>query len=146
MFNQLMSNIDQFLWAQFDLGPFSVDVQGAEKFNLTFLESELYEHSNPDHDNCTVDSKEFLGDLFATTTAHSHLDFHKDILSGGMYYPRNCRATFKVAIIIPYRNRESHLKMFLRHMHPIWKRHKMDYRVYVVNQIDGNLFNRGEFS
>jgi hypothetical protein len=43
----------------------------------------------------------------------------------------------KVAIIIPYRNREDHLKTFAQH----FQNENMD--VYVIEQLDDQKFNRG---
>ena len=41
----------------------------------------------------------------------------------------------QVAIIIPYRNRSEHLKIFLRYMHPFLQRQQLYYRVFVVEQV-----------
>ena len=38
--------------------------------------------------------------------------------------------TFLVAIILPYRNRESHMRVFLRHIHPILMRQDILYRLF----------------
>ncbi|KAI9540912.1 hypothetical protein NQZ68_035653 [Dissostichus eleginoides] len=54
---------------------------------------------------------------------------------GGRFRPRDCVAQQKVAIIIPFRNREEHLKFWLYYLHPILQRQQLDYGVYVVNQI-----------
>ncbi|CAB4015670.1 beta-1,4-galactosyltransferase 1-like, partial [Paramuricea clavata] len=56
------------------------------------------------------------------------------VLNGGAWRPITCQAVSKVAIIIPYRDRYPHLKIFLRHMHPILKRQLLDYRIIVVEQ------------
>ncbi|KAJ4918368.1 hypothetical protein JOQ06_000181, partial [Pogonophryne albipinna] len=53
---------------------------------------------------------------------------------GGRFRPRDCMALQKVAIIIPFRNREEHLKFWLYYLHPILQRQQLDYGVYVVNQ------------
>ena len=64
-----------------------------------------------------------------------------------------------VAIIVPYRDRDSHLRIFLRHIHPILMRQnilyrfKLDiicfstsfiifYRILVISQDDNEVFNR----
>ena len=39
--------------------------------------------------------------------------------AGGSWQPRDCAARQKVAIIIPYRDRETHLNVLLAHLHVI---------------------------
>ena len=53
---------------------------------------------------------------------------------GGRYHPPNCQAHYKVAIIIPYRDREEHLQLFIQHMHPFLQRQQIDYGIFVVEQ------------
>ncbi|XP_033986592.1 LOW QUALITY PROTEIN: beta-1,4-galactosyltransferase 1-like [Trematomus bernacchii] len=63
---------------------------------------------------------------------------------GGRFRPRDCVAQQKVAIIIPFRNREEHLKFWLYYLHPILQRQQLDYGVYVVNQDGEGTFNRAK--
>lgn len=42
---------------------------------------------------------------------------------------------FQVAIIIPFRHRENHLKYWLHYLHPILRRQKIDYGIYIINQV-----------
>ena len=60
---------------------------------------------------------------------------------GGRFRPANCRANYKVAIVIPYRDRQEHLSVFLQHMHPFLQRQQLDYGIYVVQQ-SGNYFQQ----
>ncbi|KAF5880117.1 beta-1,4-galactosyltransferase 1-like, partial [Clarias magur] len=53
---------------------------------------------------------------------------------GGRYMPSDCVSQQKVAIIIPFRDRELHLKYWLYYMHPILQRQQLDYGVYVIEQ------------
>ncbi|XP_012811668.2 UDP-Gal:betaGlcNAc beta 1,4- galactosyltransferase, polypeptide 1, gene 1 isoform X1 [Xenopus tropicalis] len=66
------------------------------------------------------------------------------VTEGGHYKPSDCKALQKVAIIIPFRNRDSHLKYWLHYMHPILQRQQLDYGVYVINQDGDNTFNRAK--
>lgn len=59
----------------------------------------------------------------------------KDLLPGGHYRPDNCTARQRVAIIIPYRNREVHLRAFLNNIHPFLKRQQADYTIFVIEQV-----------
>lgn len=68
-------------------------------------------------------------------------DLH-DLDPGGEFSPAQCEPKDKVAVVIPYRNREDHLKVFLAHIHPILMRQNIHYRVFVVEQSDKQTFNR----
>ena len=60
---------------------------------------------------------------------------HRSILTaGGRYRPVDCRSHHKVAIVIPYRDREEHLRLFLQHLHPFLQRQQVEYGIYVVVQ------------
>ncbi|XP_008274505.1 beta-1,4-galactosyltransferase 1-like [Stegastes partitus] len=63
---------------------------------------------------------------------------------GGRYKPPDCTALQKVAIIIPFRNRDEHLKHWLYFLHPILMRQQLDYGVYVINQDGDGVFNRAK--
>ena len=69
--------------------------------------------------------------------------FGSTLKSGGSSKPTECLARTKLAVIIAYRDREEHLKIFLHHMHPIFQRQLLDYRIFVVEQKSGQPFNRG---
>ena len=59
--------------------------------------------------------------------------------SGGHWKPKHCQAFFKVAIVVPYRDREIHLKLFLNHMHKILPSQQIDYSIYIVEQVSSLL-------
>ena len=54
---------------------------------------------------------------------------------GGLYQPNECKTREKIAILIPYRNREKHLKILLNHLHPILQRQNLYYEIFVINQV-----------
>ena len=62
--------------------------------------------------------------------------------SGGRWKPSGCIGRDKVAIVIPFRNREKHLLLFAKHMHPFLQRQKLEYAIYVVDQQGNTPFNR----
>ncbi len=62
---------------------------------------------------------------------------------GGLSSPEECKSRYKVAIIVPYRNRETNLKIFLRHMHPFLIKQQLDYGIYLIEPIQNITFNRG---
>lgn len=58
-----------------------------------------------------------------------------EVKVGGRYAPKDCISPHKVAIIIPFRNRQEHLKYWLYYLHPILQRQQLDYGIYVINQV-----------
>ncbi|KFU92139.1 Beta-1,4-galactosyltransferase 1, partial [Chaetura pelagica] len=67
-----------------------------------------------------------------------------EVKAGGRSAPKDCIALQKVAVIIPFRNREEHLKYWLYYLHPILQRQQLDYGVYVINQDGEEEFNRAK--
>ncbi|XP_062261312.1 beta-1,4-galactosyltransferase 2 [Platichthys flesus] len=67
-----------------------------------------------------------------------------NVTEGGRYTPPDCRPRWKVAIIIPFRHRENHLKYWLHYLHPILRRQKIDYGIYIINQLGEETFNRAK--
>lgn len=51
---------------------------------------------------------------------------------------RRCCCCLQVAIIIPFRHRENHLKYWLHYLHPILRRQRIDYGIYIINQVGLN--------
>ncbi|KAI6228177.1 hypothetical protein M3Y95_00594800 [Aphelenchoides besseyi] len=68
---------------------------------------------------------------------------HQDIQPGGEWKPADCRARDRVAIIIPYRDRKSHLTRLLDFLIPILKHQLLDFRFIVTEQYGDDLFNKG---
>ena len=62
---------------------------------------------------------------------------------GGLSSPTECKSRYKVAIIVPYRNRETNLKIFLRHMHPFLIKQNIEYTIYIIEPMANLTFNRG---
>lgn len=50
---------------------------------------------------------------------------------------------FDYIIVIPYRNRKSHLEAFIAKVVPIFQKVLKSFKVVVVEQAEGKLFNRG---
>jgi hypothetical protein len=62
-------------------------------------------------------------------------ELSKTVGEGGIYQPPSCKSKNRVAIIIPFRDREEHLKIFVRHMHPFLQRQKLEYGIYVIELV-----------
>ena len=54
---------------------------------------------------------------------------------GGKYVPEKCRTKHKVAILIPYRDRDKELKILLHRLHSMLQRQKISYGIYVIEQV-----------
>lgn len=65
---------------------------------------------------------------------------------GGHFKPKNCLPQDKVAIVVPYRDREEHLRPFLQHLHPVLMRQGIEYQIFLVEQAGSEPFNRGTLS
>uniref|UniRef100_A0A3P8V8A7 Beta-1,4-galactosyltransferase n=1 Tax=Cynoglossus semilaevis TaxID=244447 RepID=A0A3P8V8A7_CYNSE len=63
---------------------------------------------------------------------------------GGHYQPPDCVPEQKVAVIIPFRNRDEHLKYWLYYLHPILQRQQLYYTIFVINQEGTGKFNRAK--
>ncbi|KAF1743272.1 hypothetical protein MXB_3431, partial [Myxobolus squamalis] len=79
-----------------------------------------------------------------------YLDVEKELLerqklniyNGGFSYRSNFIWQQKIAIIIPFRNRDTQINTFLNHMHPFLIKQKLNYRIFVVEQVENSTFNR----
>lgn len=75
--------------------------------------------------------------LFNTSVHHS------EVSVGGSYQPKTCLARHKVALLVPYRDRQEILRHFLFHTHTFLQRQQLDYRIYICEQAYDKTFNKG---
>ncbi|OWF45120.1 beta-1,4-N-acetylgalactosaminyltransferase bre-4-like [Mizuhopecten yessoensis] len=78
----------------------------------------------------------------APSIAEMEMEF-KYLETGGYFSPTECRSDQRVAIVIPYRNRELHLRTLLYNLHAMLQRQQINYRIFVIEQAGNNTFNRG---
>jgi hypothetical protein len=65
-------------------------------------------------------------------------------LPRGRWVPDWCQPRHRIAIIIPYRNRQQHLRLFISHMRKLLQRQLLDFTIYVIEQVDrGGKTNDG---
>ncbi|XP_074530871.1 beta-1,4-galactosyltransferase 1 [Halichoeres trimaculatus] len=99
-------------------------------------------------EKCPETSPLLVGPLRVEFTTQVNLEqIKKDnpaLQPGGRFRPPDCVAVQKVAIIIPFRKRDEHLKYWLHYLHPILQRQQLDYGVYVINQDGEETFNRAK--
>ncbi|EMP36727.1 Beta-1,4-galactosyltransferase 6 [Chelonia mydas] len=65
-----------------------------------------------------------------------------DIEPGGHWKPKDCKPRWKVAVLIPFRNRHEHLPIFFRHLIPMLQKQRLEFAFYVVEQSGTQPFNR----
>ncbi|XP_041479655.1 beta-1,4-galactosyltransferase 6-like [Lytechinus variegatus] len=63
-------------------------------------------------------------------------------LPGGHWKPIDCDPKWKVAFVVPFRDRIDHLAIFLRHMIPILQLQKLEFSIFIVEQNNNMSFNR----
>ncbi|KAF3694292.1 Beta-1,4-galactosyltransferase 1 [Channa argus] len=99
-------------------------------------------------DKCPETSPLLVGPLRVEFNIPVNLDQIKrdnpNVQPGGRFKPKDCEALQKVAIIIPFRKRDEHLKYWLYYLHPILQRQQLDYGVFVINQDGDEIFNRAK--
>uniref|UniRef100_A0A8C2X7V7 Beta-1,4-galactosyltransferase n=1 Tax=Cyclopterus lumpus TaxID=8103 RepID=A0A8C2X7V7_CYCLU len=66
------------------------------------------------------------------------------VLPGGHYRPPDCEPRHHTAIVVPYRNRQIHLRALLYHLHPFLQRQQIHYSIYIVQQWGNSTFNRAK--
>ncbi|MCI4387394.1 hypothetical protein PGIGA_G00073770 [Pangasianodon gigas] len=66
------------------------------------------------------------------------------VTPGGHYRPPDCEPRHHTAIVVPYRNRQSHLRTLLYHLHPFLQRQQIHYGIYIVHQSGNSTFNRAK--
>ncbi|XP_040819572.1 beta-1,4-galactosyltransferase 1 isoform X2 [Ochotona curzoniae] len=97
---------------------------------------------------CPEESPLLVGPRSVDFNVHVDLELlakqNPEVKLGGRHSPKNCTSPHKVAIIIPFRNRQEHLKYWLYYLHPILQRQQLDYGIYVINQAGDSMFNRAK--
>lgn len=62
---------------------------------------------------------------------------------GGWFTPKECKANHRVAIVVPKRERDYMLPIFLKNLHAFLMKQQLEYGIYVVEQTLDQDFNKG---
>ena len=62
-------------------------------------------------------------------------ELHLGIQHGGQWSPPDCIPRQRLALIVPYKDRVSHLRVFLNHYHRVLQQQKIQYRIFVTEQV-----------
>lgn len=60
---------------------------------------------------------------------------HPELGPGGEWFPRSCIPRQRIAIIIPFRDREEHLRALLTALHQMLQRQQLHYTIFVIEQV-----------
>ena len=58
-----------------------------------------------------------------------------EVQLGGYWKPNGCNSRNRIAIVIPFQNRNEHLNVLLRYLHPFLQRQQLEYKIFVVEQV-----------
>ena len=89
---------------------------------------------------CRVEPENLLGHI--PINLSPDLEEMDPVSRGGSYCPPTCVSSSKVAVVVPYRDRKTHLEVLLHHLHPVLVRQNLHYTVFVVDQAGEETFNR----
>ncbi|KAF5399781.1 N-acetyllactosaminide 3-alpha-galactosyltransferase [Paragonimus heterotremus] len=81
-------------------------------------------------------------DIDVAPTYLDILRLHPDVCNGS-WAPRECLTRQKIAVLIPFRDRELHLRLLLHRLHSVLQHQLIAYKIYVVEQFGNDPFNRG---
>lgn len=105
--------------------------------------------------NCTFDENKLLGNMDVESLPYEFNAFNlsmnasdfsvfiNKISLGGSSEPPGCKSKESLALVIPYKNRFDNLNTFLYNMHPFLQRQQLKYTIFVVEQSNEQLFNKG---
>ncbi|WKY12170.1 hypothetical protein Q1695_003614 [Nippostrongylus brasiliensis] len=97
-------------------------------------------------EKCRLDPKDFRGQINISMKAPSIAEMEQKfdkLKPGGHNIPQGCRAD-RMAIIVPFRDRDEHLRIMLNNLHPFLMKQKLDYAIIVVEQVRDQTFNRAK--
>ncbi|OZC10046.1 hypothetical protein X798_02894 [Onchocerca flexuosa] len=95
------------------------------------------------------DNRKLIGQLpqavlLMTNLKETEVQKHYPYLKpGGHWKPEDCNTEHKIAVIIPFRDRQTHLTRLIDFLVPIFRRQQLDFRFIVTEQYGKDLFNKG---
>ncbi|CAK1546889.1 unnamed protein product [Leptosia nina] len=70
-------------------------------------------------------------------------DFVPQGIANGSYTPTDCLPLISVALLVTYRKRQNQLDIFVPFIHNFLRKQNIHYKLYVIEQQDDKLFNKG---
>ncbi|XP_069505336.1 beta-1,4-galactosyltransferase 1-like isoform X2 [Ambystoma mexicanum] len=100
-----------------------------------------------DDDKCPETSPHLVGPVninLSIVWSLEDISYAYPNVQGGHFHPADCSARQRIAVIIPFRRRETHLAIWLFYMHQFLQRQQADYGIYVIEQHGDLQFNRAK--
>ncbi|KAI6178792.1 Beta-1,4-N-acetylgalactosaminyltransferase bre-4 [Aphelenchoides besseyi] len=114
--------------------------------NVTLLPN-IFQTQPPNLNYCLPEPPNLSGPIkvFLDSPPFKQIEtLYPNLEIGGHGKPEECKARHRVAIIVPYRDRESHLRIFLHNLHGFLQKQQLDYAIFIVEQIANQTFNRAK--
>ncbi|KAE9555188.1 hypothetical protein FO519_001612 [Halicephalobus sp. NKZ332] len=102
---------------------------------------------NPSLPFCNVTPPNLVGPIKVWMDESTTSDIEKlypELENGGHGHPEVCKARHRVAIIVPFRDRDVHLRILLHNLHSFLSKQQLDYGIFIVEQIANQTFNRAK--
>jgi hypothetical protein len=115
--------------------------------NTTVAEGEPFVSQIGNISDCPVQPPNLVGPIrvwLDTPSMDEMSKMYPTVEKGGHAKPQDCRSRHRVALVIPYRDRETHLRIFLHNIHALMQKQQLDYGIFVVEQIANQTFNRAK--
>lgn len=121
-------------------------------FNTYFLMQKLFSSDLKQRlTECPEIPQSLLGNISVNLTVPDFselLQQYCSAMSGGYWKPKACAPRYRIAFIIPFHNREAHLRILISNMYRIWQRQELEFGVYVVEPAvqpgSGHILNKGK--
>lgn len=82
-----------------------------------------------------------FSNIHLTPTFYHVYRFTPDVCFG-YWQPIDCQSHQNVAVLVPYRDRELHLRLLLARLHQLLQHQRVRYRIYVIEQVTVSLHPR----
>ncbi|XP_075745827.1 beta-1,4-N-acetylgalactosaminyltransferase bre-4-like isoform X2 [Rhipicephalus microplus] len=129
----------------------SIEKDNKKHLNITDLPEDVVNDSSraimSSENLCPLISPYLVGDIPIRMNVPSLEVAEKefpDVMPGGHFQPKECTSRHRVAILVPYRNRTEHLRIFTYNIHRVLSRQQIDYGVFIIEQGDNAGFNRAK--
>merc|ERR1719154_938933 len=111
-------------------------------FKIRYPKWNIFITSSPNCSNFTAVPGANLNISIESPSIAAQAELANNLAAGGEFLQDSCQNPDHVAIVIPFRNRDEQLPIFLAHIHPFLMRQNIHYKIYIINQSDDNKFNR----
>ncbi|CAL8090606.1 unnamed protein product [Calicophoron daubneyi] len=105
-----------------------------EQLEAKYVGADTITPAIPNATNITGNGNETLVSIAATPLPTGTIQ--------GLWMPVECRPSQMLALILPYRKRDEHLRTFLNHMHTFLRHQQLMYTIFVIEQLGSTRFNR----